>query len=361
MKQSTAIFLVLLRLAIGWHFLVEGWHKLETHLRGPTESVTGKTRPWSSEGYFREGAGPLARLIRSQVGDPDDEALGRLEPVPLPPGKDPAAYPPKDRVPPLLAAQWQEYLDRFTEHYKLDERQKAEAQVKLDQAKAGVVAWLTNRDVDDKTKAVKKNYQSVTYEVKHSVPERIAEYKKRAQEVRDLVGSRMWRFGKDVEGKRLAQEKADVADLRAALLADLNEEHTAKLQQALNDLLTPEQKKSDPIPDVVPSKVLAWLNLVTAWGLTILGGTLLLGLFTRTSCVLAFLFLTMTYFCTPPWPWLPTPPNNEGFYYFINKNVIEGLALLALATTASGRWFGVDALIHELWLLVRGKRRARPV
>ena len=56
----------------------------------------------------------------------------------------------------------------------------------------------------------------------------------------------------------------------------------------------------------------------------------------------------------PPFPWLPTAPNNEGYYLFVNKNVIECLALLALATTASGRWLGLDALIH--WMLFGGRR-----
>jgi hypothetical protein len=36
---------------------------------------------------------------------------------------------------------------------------------------------------------------------------------------------------------------------------------------------------------------------------------------------------------------------NEGNYVFINKNCIELFALLALATTPSGKWFGIDALI----------------
>ena len=70
--------------------------------------------------------------------------------------------------------------------------------------------------------------------------------------------------------------------------------------------------------------------------------------------MLAAGFLLMTYFASPPWPWLPTPPNNEGNYLFVNKNLIEMFALLALATTASGRWFGVDALIH--WIVRRPVR-----
>ncbi len=54
----------------------------------------------------------------------------------------------------------------------------------------------------------------------------------------------------------------------------------------------------------------------------------------------------MTYLTIPPWPWLPTPPMSEGSYLFVNKNVVEMLALCVLATTYTGRWFGVDGLIY---------------
>ena len=79
----TMAFLVLLRLAIGWHFLFEGLHKLDSFVRG--ETTTNK--PFSSAGYFREAPGPLASEMRQFVGDPDDKALARL--TVLPPPEDP--------------------------------------------------------------------------------------------------------------------------------------------------------------------------------------------------------------------------------------------------------------------------------
>ena len=68
----------------------------------------------------------------------------------------------------------------------------------------------------------------------------------------------------------------------------------------------------------------------------------------------------MTYLAAPPFPWLPTPPNSEGNYLYINKNVVEMFALLVLATTASGRWFGVDALIHWTFAALFGRKMPRP-
>ena len=45
---------------------------------------------------------------------------------------------------------------------------------------------------------------------------------------------------------------------------------------------TPEPPK-EPQADTL----LTWINKLTPWGLTILGAALFLGLFTRTSCLLA--------------------------------------------------------------------------
>jgi len=53
----------------------------------------------------------------------------------------------------------------------------------------------------------------------------------------------------------------------------------------------------------------------------------------------------MTILSTPALPWLPEPPNTEGHYLIISKNVIEMLALFMLACIPSGRWFGLDALV----------------
>ena len=86
----------------------------------------------------------------------------------------------------------------------------------------------------------------------------------------------------------------------------------------------------------------------------------MLGLFTRTNCLLGAAFLLLTYLAVPPFPWLPTPPNTEGFYFFVNKNLIEMVALLALATTPSGRWFGVDAWLGALWRSLFGRRKPAP-
>src|SRR5438270_7871453 len=99
---ATIIFLVLLRLAIGWHFLYEGLHKVHSVHVG--ETVTN--RPFSSAGYLREATGPLASPMRSALGDPDAVALEHLVVQPLPEGEEPAVQPPHRRTPPGIDRDW---------------------------------------------------------------------------------------------------------------------------------------------------------------------------------------------------------------------------------------------------------------
>jgi uncharacterized membrane protein YphA (DoxX/SURF4 family) len=198
-------------------------------------------------------------------------------------------------------------------------------------------------------------------------------------------------FGADVEKARLVVLKGDIVQLRAGLLADVNEGpklsattiaetigqtadpergllisgakltvSRSDLKKSLGDLLTKEQLAKGPVPEPKTYGLLWWIDRLTEWGLTIVGACLLLGLFTRTNCLLAAGFLLLTYLAVPPLPWLPTPPNVEGYYLYINKNLIELVALLALATTASGRWFGLDAWLHGLRRAVFGAKKFDP-
>jgi uncharacterized membrane protein YphA (DoxX/SURF4 family) len=171
--------------------------------------------------------------------------------------------------------------------------------------------------------------------------------------------SRLVSMGSDAESRRLQEAKSDAVRLRMGLLNDLDE-YTQELRKALEKLPTDAQKKAaedkgkPPQPEPPANDKQKWIDLATMYGLAILGACLIVGLFSRTACLLSAAFLLMTYLTFPPFPWLPSPPNNEGYYLFVNKNLIEMLALLALATTASGRWFGLDALIHSFFF---GERR----
>ena len=102
------------------------------------------------------------------------------------------------------------------------------------------------------------------------------------------------------------------------------------------------------------------MDVVTMWFLVGVGACLLAGLLTRLSCVLAAGFLVMTYLAFPAFPWYPLPPNTEGNPVFINKNVIECIALLALACMPTGRWLGLDALVLRPFCKYKGECNCPP-
>ncbi|MBX3444803.1 MAG: DoxX family membrane protein [Planctomyces sp.] len=84
------------------------------------------------------------------------------------------------------------------------------------------------------------------------------------------------------------------------------------------------------------------------WGLLILGVLLLAGLGTRIAAVAGAVMLMSFYLVVPPWPGVPQPPGPE-HSLFINKNLIEALALLMIAATPSGTWFGLDGIVSRLF------------
>jgi uncharacterized membrane protein YphA (DoxX/SURF4 family) len=149
----------------------------------------------------------------------------------------------------------------------------------------------------------------------------------------------------DFEKERLADMYKRKAKNKGALTAKV-EGPVKDLSNALvnsKDLLTADQAaKMPPKFDVSPTWKIDWANMIA---LTAVGVCLILGLFTRLACLGAAGLLLMYYSSMPPLPGLPDNPATEGHYLIINKNLIELVAVLMLATTRVGRWGGLDAFL----------------
>ncbi len=85
------------------------------------------------------------------------------------------------------------------------------------------------------------------------------------------------------------------------------------------------------------------IDAVMAWGLTLVGILLILGLFTRSALLVAALFLLMFYLSNPPWVGVQFMPG-EGSYMVVNKNLVEMAAVLVLLVLPSGAMWGFDRL-----------------
>ena len=116
-------------------------------------------------------------------------------------------------------------------------------------------------------------------------------------------------------------------------------------------MLTSQQKLMEPIPEPKPLPIASWRLLEFAdfgvkWGLTVLGASLMLGIFSRFSSMLTALLVLSFYLAMPPLPGWPESPRLEGHYLVVNKTLIEVIALLTLAFIPTGRWAGLDGLLQ---------------
>jgi uncharacterized membrane protein YphA (DoxX/SURF4 family) len=352
---SLRVFCLLaLRLAIGWHFLFEGLHKIHSSHLGPTET----SRPFSSEPYFKVAPTWFGKMMRAKFDDP----LAVIAEKTTKPKEMTAAEFAKlsgeeqaKLCPPAVAKTLDEMEDETEASIKADaEREKQAAKTDADRqaaqrkadsfketglafrtaAKAKYARWVYG--VDDRDAKVK----FLTGDAPLSAPERLEHLDWIRQQLEQVEHRRTARLGNgSYEVKRASELRTDLQTEEAALATDAN----AFVAELLTELNGGTPVKEDPATKPVPLG--KRMDQVTMWFIAAVGAGLLAGLFTRLNCVLGAGFLVMTYLTHPAVPWYPQPPMTEGNPLFINKNVIEAVALLTLATFPTGRWLGLDALI----------------
>ena len=83
-------------------------------------------------------------------------------------------------------------------------------------------------------------------------------------------------------------------------------------------------------------EIINGVNFLNKWGLTLLGVSLMIGIFVRLSSVLGAVLMALYY-----WPVLDFP--KAGAYgYIIDEHIIYILILVLFAVTAAGRFWGLD-------------------
>jgi uncharacterized membrane protein YphA (DoxX/SURF4 family) len=313
------VFLVLLRVIIGWHCFVEGMDKLHN----PT---------WSSEAYLRESVGPLAGAYRWLAGD---RLMDRLV------GEG-------DQPPIGLANDYDAYTSAFIAHHGLAGDQAERARDIARQGKSKGVTWLTSgTEVVTKIAAYPP-----ALKIDMTMPQRLEEYNRLQGLVADA--ERLLPTSDKDTLKRYTDARANLSKWRADLKKSYDVQY-AGFKKSLLDVLTAEQKK-DATPVTEPVRwpmaswgLLEWSDLAVEWGLIVIGAGLMLGLFSRLCSVAGALLVLSFFLAMPPLPGWPESPRLEGHYLFINKTLIEVLALAALACQPTGRWAGIDAFLPLLW------------
>jgi uncharacterized membrane protein YphA (DoxX/SURF4 family) len=402
-------FFLALRLAIGWHFLFEGLYKVNSRFTGPTDA---NPRTFSSEPYFRTAPGPIAAHMRRQYDDPLATITEKVK-APKPITRDEFLRLTPDQqaeeCPPSVAKQLDELAEKANETVAAmkaegekelaavdpaldkdlkaidaseaedlkkaqtalekkqakekadearqearskaaDKRRQAQAKVKqfdsgqsmLIAAKATYARWVYGVDGLDTT------LKGINDPVSLTGPERLEHLewlRKKVKEAEDRHAAGLGN-GYGTEVKRAAEVRTDLIVAESELARDANR-FVADLKKALNGGKPVEEKQESRLGDT--------MDVVTMWFLVVVGACLMAGLFTRVACVLGAGFLVMTYLAYPPFPWYPVAPNTEGNPLFINKNVIECIALLALACMPTGRWMGLDAIVLRPFCRYKGE------
>jgi uncharacterized membrane protein YphA (DoxX/SURF4 family) len=316
-----AFFIVLLRIAIGWHFLYEGREKVESMYYGK--------EPFSAEIYLRNATGPMGTYFRGML--PDVNSLAMLDPV-------------------RLKASWKDEVSRITEHYNFTTEQRETAQKILDGSLQWADYWFDDPANQEKRQKYYHDLRQVL-EIDQQ-PQALSFEKERA-----------WDARRGVEGDRRTLIQPLVAQgttLREAVakvaLPDQREAADSR-GKATFDWLA---QKNINIPASLQSKIsglASWtsldvLNWMTIIGLIAIGFCLIAGFLTPVAALAAAGFLAMIYLSMPPWPGTPPNPRAEGHYLIVSKNLVELLACLVIAATPSGHWVGLDALFF-------GARRRR--
>ena len=88
-------------------------------------------------------------------------------------------------------------------------------------------------------------------------------------------------------------------------------------------------------------------DYVNMWGLTLVGASLLLGLFSRYTALIGMGLVILYYLFAPPLLGLEYSRPGEGSYIIVNKNLIEACALWVIHSFHTSHVIGLDRLLSN--------------
>lgn len=88
-------------------------------------------------------------------------------------------------------------------------------------------------------------------------------------------------------------------------------------------------------------------DIANAWGLALIGLSLLLGILTRYSSIAGVLLLLLYYLSHPAFPGIEYLFPSDGSYFIINKTLVELFALLVIYAFPTSHIFGLQRLLKK--------------
>ena len=314
------VMLVILRVTIGWHFLYEGVWKIVN------------ADKFSAAGFLGAAKGPAAPLFYWMV--PDIEGHERLRLT------DTGRKDEENPEQPIYTSEpyanaWARVHQKFVDKYKPSEEQAKKAKEKLRIYNESLEQYVTDRRDE-----IEGYFGSL---------QRLKERKRSGTNRTDHEKKRVW----DEQMKLRGEVNGWLADLDG-----MSEEYHMALWNLLDDdqqargRIRAPLSDADALPFATPVAV-TWSELLdfgVTYGLSAIGLCLILGFCTRLAALGGAGFLFMVVLVQMPWPTIyPPPPEIVGHALLVDKNFVEMIAMIFLATTAVGRWGGLDYFVYR-WL-----------
>jgi thiosulfate dehydrogenase [quinone] large subunit len=90
------------------------------------------------------------------------------------------------------------------------------------------------------------------------------------------------------------------------------------------------------------NSVLTVVDTMNAWGLALIGFSLLIGLFTRLGAISGMVLLLFYYLSHPPFPGIEYLFPSDGSYFLINKTLVELFALFVIYAFPTAHIIGIE-------------------
>jgi uncharacterized membrane protein YphA (DoxX/SURF4 family) len=315
---TVVVLIVLLRIAIGWHFFYEGLHKFD-----PAEG-------FSAKGFLGIAKGPMAGLYYEML--PDLDGVQRLE-IGTVSVKDAKGKEQKRKTFVAYENAWNEYYTRFLKHHALNEKQKQDANIVFNRYLESLRDGAT--DVEKDVKAFKES------------KERYDETKKTVRN--DTLFEQKRRWDAMMNYRNEAGTWINMLDgMSNGLQSDLARIVSPQLAGERGKVITaPERGYLKFFPNPCVQSQMRAMDLAVMYGLSAIGLCMILGFCNRLACLGGAVFLVNVILTTWPVPGVyPQLSSAIGNFMFISKDSVELLAMLFLASIPAGRWAGLD---YFLW------------
>ena len=87
-------------------------------------------------------------------------------------------------------------------------------------------------------------------------------------------------------------------------------------------------------------------DYINMWGLTLVGVSLIFGIYSRYGSLIGMGFIMLYYLFAPPLVGLEYGKPNEGSYIIVNNNLIEACALWVLYSFPTSQHIGLDRFLQ---------------